>query len=393
MPGVITHYTYDLMTNQLLSEGLPFTGITWGQKLNANGSWGATLNLDGPGIKKMAPRSSTVPGRTVLLLDIDGAIVWGGIIWSRNPTRASAGRSAAVGGIEFGSYFTSRDQAADYTTTSTAPGSRALWDPTTGAAADPCSIAAQLVADAIALPGSALATMTINIFEQSANSNLIVESYPIAQRQSVASLMTTLMGLGYGTGFDFSFDVSWSNGQGSTPVVALNISYPRRGRIAGSTGLVVAEPVISYQWPEDATGQGNLIHGAAGGSSLTADASDPAVVGAGWPLLEQTTSYAAITSADALASALQGELAVIEWPLVTPQVVVPLIGSSLAIGDFMMGDDSRVMIDPDEWFDTGIDTYARIIQSDFAVPEGEVATMALTFGQPPGLAPVAPLPT
>jgi hypothetical protein len=261
------------------------------------------------------------------------------------------------------------------------------------APADSCFIAAQIIADAIATPGSALAGMSINIAEATPNVNPIVASYPITQLQTIDTLLTDLAEGGYGTGFDFGFDVSWSAGQGSTPVVTLNISYPRRGRIAGSTGLVLAEPIIGYSWPEDATTQGNTQYGSASSSGLVSQAGpDETVISAGWPLLEQVQSYTNVTTQSALDAATTGSLAQFEWPITTPKITTKAFGGSLELGDFLMGDDLRVILDPDEWFIDGLDTYMRVTEVDVTAADAGASTMALTFGQPPGLAPIAPPP-
>jgi len=49
-------------------------------------------------------------------------------------------------------------------------------------------------------------------------------------------------------------------------------------------------------------------------------------------------------------------------------------------------------LDPDEWFVAGLDTYMRNVELDVTVPDAGLPTMALSFRQPPGLAPMAPPP-
>ena len=315
MAGVVTYYTFDLMTGTLLAE-LPLTGVTWGKRLNAAGPFAGTLDLADPKVKKLQPANATPTGRTMLIVDVDGAIEWGGVIWTRNPIRTATAKTLTLGGVEFESYFTSRVQAADYSSASVDPGSLTYWNPVGGAAADACYIGAQIIYDAIRVSGSALSTMAINIIEATSNPNPIVESYPIAQLQTVDSILTGLAAGGYGTGFDFGFDVSWSNGQGILPVVTLNINYPRRGRIAGSTGLVISEPITEYSWPEDATQQGNNLYGSASTASLVAQVGpDETVLSAGWPLLDQSQSFSNINTQSALNAAVAGSLAQLEWPL------------------------------------------------------------------------------
>jgi hypothetical protein len=76
--------------------------------------------------------------------------------------------------------------------------------------------------------------------------------------------------------------------------------------------------------------------------------------------------------------------------MATPKITIPAFGASLALGDFLIGDDIRVILDPDEWFVAGLDTYMRNVELDVTVPDAGLPTMALSFRQPPGLAPMAP---
>ncbi len=195
---------------------------------------------------------------------------------------------------------------------------------------------------------------------------------------------------GYLTGFDIAIDWRWSGLQGSTPIPTLSLNYPRRGRVAGSTGLVVDASTGPYAWPEDGSQQANQINGmASGAGSYTVQAGpEPSVLDAGYPLLEAVASFSQVNSQSALNAAANGEQAVKEWPVVVPTFDLPMFGDILSIGDFLLGDDSRLIIDPDERFPDGLDTFMRIVALDANPADQGQSRMTLTLAAPPGLAPV-----
>ncbi len=390
MAGTITHYTYDLMSATLLAE-LPFTGPAWSQQLNAAGQWSGSLNLADPKVQNLNALTGTRPGRTLLIVDVDGAIAWGGIVWTRQFNSVS--RILTVAGSEAFSYFSHRLQAADYTVPPTGGPGYAYWS------ANPQSadyIGAAIIADALGKAGSAFSTMALVIAETIGNVNPITETWPATQLQAIDSMINSVSGGGYLTGFDFSIDWQWSAGQGSTPVPTMTFAYPRRGRVAGTTGLIIDAnaPGASYQWDEDASGQtGNLYGTASGAGGLTTVASDPSPITAGGPLLESYASYSLVGSQSSLNAAAQGDLARLEWPVVAPQVTLPMFGTTLSIGDFLLGDDAQLLIDPDERFPQGLNTYLRITGLNANPADAGQSLMTLTLGLPPALAPVGAPPS
>jgi hypothetical protein len=387
--GVVTYYSYDLLTLTLLAE-LPYTGVGFSQRLNSTGSFSGALLLSDPKVQSLGPVGATNPSKTLTIIDLDGQIVWGGPNWTRSFDSTSSVLS--IGGQEAWTYLGHRLQAMDYT--KPAPGAH-YWSANP---ADACSIAAQLVYDALINPatrslfaGSAFQSLTIAITETIPNHNGITVSYPSTQRQAIDQIITTLSASGYETGFDFGIDWSWSAGQGSKPVPVLNLSYPRRGMKAGPTSPVIltgGDASVSYIWPEDGTKQTNSDYGTASGSgALAAHAADNAVLRGGYPLLESFTSWANVNTKSQLATIVDGDLAQREWPIVTPQFTMPMMGDP-ALGAFRLGDDERVIITPDERFPSGADSFLRVTGLDVQVVENGLSTMTHTMNTPPGLAPV-----
>ena len=382
MAGVVTYYSYDLTTNTLLAT-LPLTGVTFSQRLNSSGSLSATLNMADKRVQKLDPQDATRPSRTLLVVDIDTVIVWAGIIWTRK--RVASSWQVQIGANEVWSYFSRRLQWRDYTTN---PGGT-YWntDP-----ADAGYIAAELVVDVSKSAGSPFYNMGINVNEAFTNTNTITASYPLSSGATVDSMVNTLSAQGYLTGFDFAVDVSWSAGQGSTPSFSWNASYPRRGRVAGTTGLTLHASFADYEWDEDGTKQANSINASASGAAtLTTQAADANVQTAGYPLLEQRSTFTAINNQAALQSAAQGQLATIEWPVVTALVNSPTFGDPF-IGEYIMGDDVNLVIEPDWFFPSGLNCYLRITGADHTIADQGLSTTKFTLTNLLGLAPVSPPP-
>lgn len=384
MAGRITYYTYDLMTSALLAE-LPFTGVNWSQQLNDAGSWSGSLDLADPKIQNLNPLTGTNPARTLMIVDIDGVIVWGGILWTRRFDSAS--RILSLSASEAWSYFSKRLQSIDYTAPPTATPGSTYWSANPAPSED---IAAALVADALAEAGSAFSSMTVQVVETQTNTNGLTGSFPITQRRDMQSMVSLLMQGGYLTGFDLGIDWQWSGQPGSTPTPTITFSYPRRGRIAGSTGLIIdAATAASYQWSEDGGSTANSVRAKASGAGvLETTAADPGPISAGYPLLEKLKSYISATRPEMLNAAANGYLSQIEWPITAPAFVLPMFGTTLAIGDFLLGDDSRVIVPPDERFPLGLDTYMRITGVRANPADAGESQMTLTLGLVPALAPV-----
>ncbi|MDQ8707862.1 hypothetical protein RCO28_36150 [Streptomyces sp. LHD-70] len=85
------------LTGDILHGYLPLTGVECGPELNGPGSLSATLE---PGL--MRPVTEFLdPGNTLLYVERDGKLAWGGIIWRAEPQGASFPIEAAG----FGSYL------------------------------------------------------------------------------------------------------------------------------------------------------------------------------------------------------------------------------------------------------------------------------------------------
>lgn len=363
----MARYTYlvaDLRTNAILAE-LPLREVSFSQDLNSAGSFHGILPLGDPRLASLDPAGSTQPGRTALYVDRDGALVWGGIIWTRRYTvhrgrgheLASKTSSDVSGGhvrshafelegTEFFSYF----------------GRRLISDSLAYSNTDPLVIVRNLLTYAAGKTGG-----DIGINLDSTLSGLsITRTYdgfamtPIDQAINLLSSETP--------GFDFGIDCQYdANG---TPQKYLHLGYPRRGQIAAQTGHVFDFPgnISDYVWPEDATSMAvTIINTGAGNnvSQLQSTASAPGLLDAGYPLLESTRAYADVSLQATLDSRTQAELLIRDNPVVIPELQVRADREPF-LGSYITGDDVRVRIAGDPRFPSksdgspGLDSFYRL---------------------------------
>jgi len=376
----LTYLIYDLMTGDVLAE-LPFTGVTFSQRLNTPGAFNGNLDFLDPKVASNLPGAILQPGRTCIFIDYQGVLLWGGIIWTVNFARSTAS-SVSIAAREFWSYFAMRIQAADYTATWLSPG-------------DPMVIAAQVVSDAIESSASAFGAFTGFPLTINQNNGVAtpetywqVESYPYSQLQTVDTIVANLTVLGYNVGFDFAIDVAYDSF--GNPELTMNMSYPRRGRVAGSSSVViVTQESHEYTYPQDSTAQATTIYATGSGSGTQAIVANPAPITAGWPLLELVNSYTNLTNETVLATAAYGDLNTQSWPISTPTVTIPMFGDPLPF-EYGIGDDIRWIIEPDERFPEGVEFNWRISGIDFAVVEEGISKAVLTFDVPPGTGALEP---
>lgn len=381
-PNRVTYYFTDL-TGSILAE-LPLTGVTFSKVLNASGPFAGTLNVEDPRVARLDWRAATRPNLTQIWVDINGTLVYGGIINVRRYTKKAG--TVQVGASDHWTYLAQRLQAKDYATT---------WATSPAGAAQ---IAHQIISDALAVAGSL--PLTVATPEATPAPYQITASYPRSQLQSVASMMTMLQQMGYLYGFDVAADATWSAG---IPTASIDIAYPRRGRIAGTTGLVLdlGGQNVDLEWDEDGTSQGTTAYEmGAGSGGVNVSATWAAATSVdGYSLLEIVASNASITSTDETAAFLQGlandALALSAYPAVTAAVTMPLYAEP-AIGEWIVGDDTRVVLDPasalpaDPRFPDGLDFYLRIVRSDVMIADQGLSTVKHTLNMPPSSTPIRP---
>lgn len=332
-----TYPAWDLTTMVQL-DTLPYGGVSFGEVINQPGPWSGQINLSDPRVQGLAWWDASRPSRTLLCVDLAGVLVWGGILWTR--MYDDSDKALKIGAQEVGSYFQQRIQAADYTAT---------WS----AGADPMTIARTVVQDAQSTSGGSIGggiTLVLNPAVGSGQS--VVASFPGTQLGTVQSIVDQLAGMGYTFGFDYSFDVAYIAGT-RTPAVTMNIWYPRKGRSAADSNIVIEHrDTIGFTYPEDGTRQANSIFESGGTGTEPIELT---TVTPGYPLLESSISRGDVVSEQVLSNSAFNDAGALVWPVVTPTitVAVPLPDatgridpSRLSFGQFSLGDSLFHRIDP-----------------------------------------------
>ena len=384
MAPALTYSVRDVLTGAFLGD-LPLTGVRWSWTLNGAGAFSGKLNVADPRVQRIDWKALTEPNRAALWVGLDDAVVWGGMVTAR--TRDRSTMSVSVTAQDWAGYLSRREQAKDYSTT---------W---ATVAASPLAIAETMVNDALLAVGS----LPISVAVQGTvpGTYWVTSSFPGSQRQTLQSVLSMLAGMGYGVGFDYASDVT---GTLDDPAAWVTLSYPRRGRIAGETGLVieVAADSTADSWTEDGTRQATSVSEMSTGSggvqqqSLWAPAFD-----AGYPLLERQLSHSSMSSTPAdqsvLAATLAGDLARLAYPPLTATVTIPAFGPGIVVGDFIVGDDVRVKAGTlndgaaDPLFPDAVDTYLRIVGATVQIADAGTSTMTLSLTTPPTMTPTPPV--
>lgn len=360
--GLYTYLFCDLVTNNVLAE-LPLKRVVIEQKLNAIGTLQGQIPIADPAVAKQQALTASQPGRTALYVDRQGTLIWGGIIWTRKysagPALGGGPFVLQLGGTEFISYFHRRRLSANKTYTNS----------------DQFAIVQDLVNYAQGVPGG---NIGVNVGSNTSGV-LRSQTWEATQLKNIGEAITELSGMDMG--FDYAIDVAYVSG---VPTKTLNLSYPRRGNPAQTTGWVFEYPgnVVDYMWPEDSSKQAITAYaqGAGSGASmLRSSTTNTALINGGYPLLEEAYSYKDITMQATLDAHAVADMKALSSPVSLPQLLVkPTLDPVL--GSYTIGDDIRIRISDSRWPAPGIDTYMRIIgikvqPQDDGMPERVILTL------------------
>ena len=327
MPSAFTYNAWDFATGERL-DPLPYVGVSMSRMIDNPGSFQGALPVADERVQKLAFANASRTGRTLLGVDLGGTLIWSGIIWTRKYRKRDM--KLVIGATETGSWLRSRLQAADYGET---------WK----AGEQPLKIAERVINDALGV-STILGGKVSVVRHEEGSPPTVAASYPAASVQSLDSIIHTLSQMGYGSGFDYSFDVAYEKGTLS-PHLTINLWFPRQGRTAAQTGFVLLDKdTLDWEYPEDSTSQANKItvtgSGGAGIVPTTLEAPPE-----GYPLLERTEAHSQIISEEILAELAFGDIGLSLWPIITPWIELSVPGP-LEPGSFDLGDDLIFRVDP-----------------------------------------------
>jgi alpha-tubulin suppressor-like RCC1 family protein len=415
------YFAYDMLTGRFMGE-VPLRGVQFGQQLDTSGQLTGTLDLQDPRVQAAFPLQSTIPNRTFIVVDYNGAVVWGGVVmprkWKVSTSGGTTTRALEVQCVELWTYFQSRVQATDYSSPpySGISGSlkpMGLWTQTPW---DASLIACQIIEDAIGYTdgltqpyGNPLGGMGILLNGEIPSASrpaapagdYVAVSYPFQSMQTVDTIVTQLSQLGLGVGFDHGIDIAYTSGPASPPIATLNISYPRRGRTTAQSNLMIdLSTAREYEFPEDGSQTANQIY-EIGGSSAINVSQNIFPLQQGYPLWERVISRANIQSQNIM-SVLErtgySDLAIYSYAPVTPSVTLGAQDTNLPLGSFIVGDDVNLVAPAlgangeafDPRFPAGLNQEWRIISYQVTVADDGDITNKLTLAQPPNTEALTP---
>ncbi|MGW1433374.1 hypothetical protein ACWD6K_32740 [Streptomyces sp. NPDC002431] len=359
-------YTYlfcDLMTDTVIAE-LPLADVTYSTVLNGIGTLTATVPYADETLP-LDPEAATTPGRTAVYVDRDGVIVWGGIIWTRQP---NGPRSKQIQASEFLSYYQRRYVKQTLSTDTSAILNTAYVPAGQRLYGDQKYIAWALLSYANVQPGG---NPKISVDALTAPPHGISRqlTYYGFERPEIYKSVVDLASAD--DGFDFGLEVGWTssaNNQAPTRYRRVQTWFPRRGRTADVSGLVfvkggVGASILDYDWPEDGTAAATEVSALGAGTGeakVSTVMQDTDRIAAGWPLLETVSTYENVVEQAQLNGLANAELTA-RGQAQTQPVFEVSADADPAFGSYSVGDEALFIIDPEPLTPAGRQGVLRIV--------------------------------
>lgn len=339
----------DLRTDEVV-DVLPIGGVSYDDYIGKSGSFSGSIPLPGPGIAARV-RQVLLPGRTMLYLERDGQVSWGGALWTRTPARDARGQ------------MTCAVQAAGLE--SILRGHRLLFDNLTFTGVDQMEIARQLVAYTQALTGGQLG---IEIDYSQMSGTLRDRTYSRYDLPWIGQLLDQLSAVQGGPEWRIQIYRD-SSGVRHRRLILGTPLLP-----SAATDTVLTSPagargegaITAYSLPEDATVQANTwISRGASTNSDQASASVPlmsalqvsaADLAEGWPRLDGTDDHTDVAVQATLDSYAAASLARWRHPVTIPAVTVTAPpGRRPELGSYVQ---LRIV---DNWYPEGLSSRYRVV--------------------------------
>lgn len=392
-------------TSELHLFDIPLSGVTFSTKLNNIGTMSGTIQMTDSGVQSALanqPSLDLLCDRTAVYVELNGNLVWGGIMQqaqyqsTKGQTKIQCqdwwGYFAGMRMITWNSSYTGVDQllvAADLINIAQGNASSTSQIPNISAgytAGGNVGVVLGPIATS-ALSGAVVSSQDVTVgYAQSAFKNL---------GQAISDIGTGA------NGYDWTIDVAYdTNG---IPTKTFNLWYPRAGRtyqVQQASGAAVEfnMPGTSgqdYNWPSGVIQTANVLFAAGSGtgnSAISAEAASPDLLTTGWPLMENSTSFTDVIDQEQLDNIALAYLYQVQTPVRQPSVQYnPGSDSDQPLGSFAIGDDCRLIIAPDPFFQNGYDSargnygenWWRIIQVDTQVADDGKSNMTVSLATPP----------
>ncbi len=339
----------DLRTDTSLGY-VPVQGVTWDDYIGKTGSLSATIPVTDSAIAQRV-MDTVLPGRTMLYLERDGVVAWGGILWTRNRHGSARGT------------YTCEIQAA--CVESYLRGHRLLLDDLSASGVDQLAIARQIVTYAQAASGG-----SIGIELGTEVSGILRDrTYSHYDLPYLGGLLDQLGGVD--GGFEWRVQVYADAGVRHK---VLRLGYPKLAIGAVPMTLDLPGVITAYAIPDDGTQQANawVSRGASVGSDLGAEqvplmtslATTPADIAAGWPRLDGSSDYSSVEDPTILTGHATADLARSLRPVTVPSVSY----ASATVGQPLLGSSVRLRL-RDLWYPDMLTATYRVVGLKVKVEE------------------------
>lgn len=341
--------TYQLRVCDLRSDEtldiLPIEQVTYDDYIGKTGTLSGTIPIPDAATAQRV-HDTVLPGRTMLYLERGGQVTWGGVLWTRTPTRDPRGFLTCpiqAGGLE--SYFRSH---------------RLLFDTLVATATDQLDIARQLIAYAQAQAGGNLG---IEIDYTQVSGVLRDRTYSLFDLPWIGGLIDQLAATSGG----FEWRIQCYKDSAGARHRSLVLGYPKLSYGSQDTMLAAPGSITAYSFPEDATIQANAWQSrgatinsnqaAASFPLMSALLTTPADYATGWPRLDGTSDYTSVSDPTVLGQHAAADLARWVRPVVIPSVTILTAG----VDQPVLGSHVRLRI-LDDWFQApGLNSRYRVV--------------------------------
>lgn len=359
--------SFSLIGNVAIGDA-PLSNVRFGGVLNGVG----TLTADVPinSATAVLTTSMTVPEKTFIVVERNGPgnCKWGGVIWTRRRQMTADGPVMSITCAEIASLWHRNRLVADL-------------GPYTNA--DQFTIAQGLINAYQAQSGG-----NVGIVVGSSTCGVLRDrtQYYSYERANIGDKFDQLAAVQ--NGFDWSVDIG---GTATTPTKTLNLSYPRRGRIAGTTGVVFqsGKNLMGYTLDEDGTQSARSVDVSGAGDGydmLISTAANTTLIDGGYPLTSEQISASSVTSQATLDARALGECAVRAPTPTYLTLIVDPDDVDGGLGVWTLGDDALVDINDDLFprnsdGTSGLREYRRIIAYDVSTPDSGKETVSVVTGK------------
>jgi hypothetical protein len=353
---------YDLRTNVALAE-LPLAVKSFSGQLNGAGAFSATMGVDVA--TSTALKTATTPERTIVFVERDGVILDGFIIWRRT---FKPEQPVRIEGASIPSYLRRNRIVTSwaYVATDQFTMARGIVD--------------HLQSQTGANIGIATGSGTCGVLRD--------RTYYGYERKNLGDALAELAAVD--NGFDWAIDCSWNTSVPPAPQKVLTLSYPRRGRIAGSTGVIfeLGKNIVDYTFDEDGSRSARAVDAIGSGDGVDmkiSTAVDTSLLDAGYPLTAETIAHKdVVVQATLDAHATAAMRARSKTPTFLSLVIDPS-DVDAGLGTWIVGDDALVRITDTNFplqsdGQPGYQQYHRIIAYSVDIPDDGPETVTVVLG-------------